>query len=185
VRRRAPRGGDLVVAGASAARTEDRPGRADTIITLGDDGSMNGFMSSAGRQIILRPTPAHGLGTTRVRQAADLTSADKVSSSHRTALPAMWTDADPGVHRAEVPEPRNSAAPPSFQKYVCGKKLYNYDNIEAVRAQDSVLGGFRRVSTPWQTRKRSLNLTTGAATAGSSTPEVIETSTFESKSSGR
>ena len=44
-------------------------------------------------------------------------------------MPGEWTDAD-----TELIERKfaiyGSARHPAFQKFVCGKKLYNYDNLE-------------------------------------------------------
>ena len=44
-------------------------------------------------------------------------------------MPGEWTDAD-----TELIERKFSiyglGAPPAFQKFVCGKKLYNYDSLE-------------------------------------------------------
>ena len=55
--------------------------------------------------------------------------AGKVKSLGVDCVEGEWTDAD-----TELIERKFSiyglGAPPSFQKFVCGKKLYNYDTLE-------------------------------------------------------
>jgi methylamine---glutamate N-methyltransferase subunit B len=56
-------------------------------------------------------------------------TAGKVASLGIDCVPGEWTDAD-----TELIERKfgiyGLGAPPAFQKFVCGKKLYNYDNLE-------------------------------------------------------
>jgi methylamine---glutamate N-methyltransferase subunit B len=55
--------------------------------------------------------------------------AGKVKALGIDCVPGEWTDADTeyinrkfGIY--------DLGSPPEFQKFVCGKKLYNYDNLE-------------------------------------------------------
>jgi len=119
------RGGDLVVKGKVGARTGiDQKG--GTIIVLGDAGSMTGFMMQRGRQIICGDV-GPGLGDSMYD--GEIYVAGKVASLGIDCVPGEWTDAD-----SELIERKFSiyglGAPPQFQKFVCGKKLYNYDTLE-------------------------------------------------------
>ncbi|HLJ02646.1 MAG TPA: hypothetical protein VKT31_04355 [Solirubrobacteraceae bacterium] len=119
------RGGDVVVKGRVGARTGiDQKG--GTIITLGDAGSMTGFMMQRGRQIICGDA-GPGLGDSMYDGVIYV--AGKVKSLGIDCVPGEWTDAD-----TELIERKFSiyelGAPPEFQKFVCGKKLYNYDSLE-------------------------------------------------------
>jgi glutamate synthase domain-containing protein 3 len=119
------RGGDLVVKGRVGARTGiDQKG--GTIITLGDAGSMTAFMMQRGRQIICGDV-GPGLGDSMYD--GEIYVAGKVKSLGIDCVPGEWTDAD-----AELIERKFSiyglGTPPAFQKFVCGKKLYNYDSLE-------------------------------------------------------
>jgi methylamine---glutamate N-methyltransferase subunit B len=119
------RGGDLVVKGRVGARTGiDQKG--GTIITLGDAGSMTAFMMQRGRQIICGDA-GPGLGDSMYD--GEIYVAGKVKSLGIDCVPGEWTDAD-----TELIERKFSiyglGSPPSFQKFVCGKKLYNYDSLE-------------------------------------------------------
>jgi glutamate synthase domain-containing protein 3 len=119
------RGGDLIVKGRVGARTGiDQKG--GTIITLGDAGSMTGFMMQRGRQIICGDA-GPGLGDSMYD--GEIYVAGKVKSLGIDCVPGEWTDAD-----TELIERKFSiyglGAPPEFQKFVCGKKLYNYDSLE-------------------------------------------------------
>ncbi len=44
-------------------------------------------------------------------------------------MPGEWTDADTEFIERKF-RIYDLGAPPEFQKFVCGKKLYNYDNLE-------------------------------------------------------
>jgi glutamate synthase domain-containing protein 3 len=119
------RGGDLVVKGRVGARTGiDQKG--GTIITLGDAGSMTAFMMQRGRQIICGDA-GPGLGDSMYD--GEIYVAGKVKSLGIDCVPGEWTDAD-----TELIERKFSiyglGTPPKFQKFVCGKKLYNYDSLE-------------------------------------------------------
>ena len=119
------RGGDLVVRGRVGARTGiDQKG--GTIIVLGSAGSMTGFMLQRGRQIILGDV-GPGLGDSMYDGVIYV--GGKVKSLGIDCVPGEWTDAD-----TELIERKFSiyglGTPPELQKFVCGKKLYNYDNLE-------------------------------------------------------
>jgi methylamine---glutamate N-methyltransferase subunit B len=119
------RGGDVVVKGQVGARTGiDQKG--GTIIVLGNAGSMNGFMMQRGRQIICGDV-GHGLGDSMYD--GTIYVGGKVRSLGIDCVPGEWTDAD-----TELVERKFSiyglGSPPELQKFVCGKKLYNYDNLE-------------------------------------------------------
>lgn len=119
------RGGDLVVKGQVGARTGiDQKG--GTIIVLGDAGSMTGFMMQRGRQIICGNV-GPGLGDSMYDGVIYV--AGKVHSLGIDCVPGEWTDAD-----SELIERKFSiyglGSPPQFQKFVCGKMLYNYDLLE-------------------------------------------------------
>jgi methylamine---glutamate N-methyltransferase subunit B len=119
------RGGDLIVKGRVGARTGiDQKG--GTIITLGDAGSMTAFMMQRGRQIICGDA-GPGLGDSMYD--GEIYVAGKVKSLGIDCVPGDWNDAD-----TELIERKFSiyglGTPPEFQKFVCGKKLYNYDSLE-------------------------------------------------------
>jgi len=119
------RGGDLVIKGRVGARTGiDQKG--GTIITLGDAGSMTGFMMQRGRQILCGNV-APGLGDSMYD--GEIYVAGKVKALGVDCVPGEWTDDD-----TELIERKFSiyglGSPPAFQKFVCGKKLYNYDSLE-------------------------------------------------------
>jgi glutamate synthase domain-containing protein 3 len=119
------RGGDLVVRGDVGARTGiDQKG--GTIIVGGNAGSMTGFMMQRGRQII-RGDAGAGMGDSMYDGAIYV--GGKVASLGVDCVESEMTDADwelinrkLGIYQLEVPE--------SFRKFVCGKKLWNYDNLE-------------------------------------------------------
>jgi len=119
------RGGDVVVHGKVGARTGiDQKG--GTVIILGDAGSMTGFMMQRGRQIICG-NAGHGLGDSMYDGV--LYVGGKVASLGIDCVPGEWTDADTefvtrkfGIY--------GLGSPPELQKFVCGKKLYNYDSLE-------------------------------------------------------
>jgi glutamate synthase domain-containing protein 3 len=119
------RGGDLVVKGRVGARTGiDQKG--GTIVVLGDAGSMTGFMMQRGR-MILCGNVGHGLGDSMYD--GTIYVAGKVASLGLDCVPGEWTEAD-----TELVERKFSiyglGPPPEFQKFVCGKQLYNYDILE-------------------------------------------------------
>lgn len=119
------RGGDLVVKGRVGARTGiDQKG--GTIIVLGDAGSMTGFMMQRGR-IILCGDVGPGLGDSMYD--GTIYVAGKVKSLGIDCVPGEWTDADTEVIERKF-RIYGLGSPPEFQKFVCGKKLYNYDSLE-------------------------------------------------------
>jgi glutamate synthase domain-containing protein 3 len=121
----AMRGGDLVIKGAVGARTGiDQKG--GTIIVGGDAGTMTAFMMQRGRQIILGNV-GNGLGDSMYD--GTIYVAGKVKSLGIDCVEGEWTDAD-----TELVERKfriyGLGEPPPLQKFVCGKLLYNYDNLE-------------------------------------------------------
>ena len=119
------RGGDLVVKGQTGARTGiDQKG--GTIIVLGSAGSMTGFMMQRGRQIICGDA-GPGLGDSMYD--GTIYVGGKVKSLGIDCVPGEWTDADTELIERKF-RIYGLGSPPQFQKFVCGKKLYNYDNLE-------------------------------------------------------
>ena len=119
------RGGDLVVKGRVGARTGiDQKG--GTIIVLGRAGSMTGFMMQRGRQIILGDV-GPGLGDSMYD--GTIYVGGKVKSLGIDCVPGDWTDADTELIERKF-RIYDLGTPPSFQKFVCGKVLYNYDSLE-------------------------------------------------------
>ena len=121
----AMRGGDLVVKGQVGARTGiDQKG--GSIIVLGHVGAMTGFMMQRGRQVICG-NAGPGLGDSMYD--GTIYVAGKVKSLGIDCVPGEWEEAD-----TEFVERKfriyGLGDPPDFQKFVCGKVLYNYDNLE-------------------------------------------------------
>jgi len=119
------RGGDVLVRGRVGARTGiDQKG--GTVIVLGDAGSMTGFMMQRGRQILLGDV-GPGLGDSMYD--GTIYVGGKVKALGVDCVPGEWTAAD-----TEFIERKFSiyglGSPPELQKFVCGKQLYNYDNLE-------------------------------------------------------
>ena len=119
------RGGDVVVRGDVGARTGiDQKG--GTIIVGGNAGMMTGFMLQRGRQIICG-NAGGGLGDSMYDGAIYV--GGKVTSLGVDCVEAGLTPADDellsrklGIYGIEPPGP--------FRKFVCGRKLWNYDNLE-------------------------------------------------------
>ncbi len=121
----AMRGGDLVVKGRVGARTGiDQKG--GSIIVLGDAGAMTGFMMQRGRMIFCGNV-GNGLGDSMYD--GQIYVGGKVASLGIDCVPGDWTDADTEFIERKF-RIYGLGAPPEFQKFVCGKKLYNYDNLE-------------------------------------------------------
>jgi glutamate synthase domain-containing protein 3 len=119
------RGGDLVVKGQVGARTGiDQKG--GTILVLGDAGSMTGFMMQRGRQIICGDV-GNGLGDSMYD--GTIYVGGKVASLGVDCVAGEWTDADTELIERKF-RIYGLGSPPELQKFVCGKKLYNYDNLE-------------------------------------------------------
>jgi methylamine---glutamate N-methyltransferase subunit B len=121
----AMRGGDLVVKGRVGARTGiDQKG--GTIIVLGDAGVNTAFMMQRGRQIILGDV-GDGLGDSMYD--GELYVGGRVKSLGIDCVPGEWTDADTELIERKF-RIYGLGTPPELQKFVCGKKLYNYDTLE-------------------------------------------------------
>jgi len=119
------RGGDLIVKGRVGARTGiDQKG--GTIIVLGSAGLMNGFMMQRGRQIICGDV-GNGLGDSMYD--GTIYVGGKVRSLGVDCVPGEWTDADTEFVERKF-RIHGLGATPELQKFVCGKRLYNYDNLE-------------------------------------------------------
>jgi glutamate synthase domain-containing protein 3 len=119
------RGGDLVVSGSVGARTGiDQKG--GTIIVGGDAGSMTGFMMQRGRQIICGNV-GPGLGDSMYD--GTIYVGGEVASLGIDCVPGDWTDADTELIERKF-RIYGLDRPASFQKFVCGKMLYNYDQLE-------------------------------------------------------
>jgi methylamine---glutamate N-methyltransferase subunit B len=119
------RGGDLVVKGHVGARTGiDQKG--GTILALGNAGSMTAFMMQRGRQIICGDV-GPGLGDSMYD--GTIYVGGKIASLGIDCVEGEWTEAD-----TELVERKfriyELGSPPELRKFVCGKKLYNYDNLE-------------------------------------------------------
>jgi methylamine---glutamate N-methyltransferase subunit B len=119
------RGGDLVIKGRTGARTGiDQKG--GTIIVMGSAGSMTGFMMQRGRQIILGDV-GHGLGDSMYD--GTLYVGGKVASLGIDCVEDEWTDADTELIERKF-RIYGLGEAPELKKFVCGKKLYNYDSLE-------------------------------------------------------
>lgn len=121
----AMRGGDLVVRGHVGARTGiDQKG--GTIIVGGDAGTMTGFMMQRGRQIICGDVGA-GLGDSMYDGAIYV--AGSVASLGVDCVEAEMSDADHELIDRKF-RIYGMNKPDTFRKFVCGKKLWNYDSLE-------------------------------------------------------
>src|SRR5579862_1725619 len=119
------RGGDVVVKGQAGARTGiDQKG--GTVIVLGDAGSMTGFMMQRGRQIICGDV-GPGLGDSMYDGIFYI--GGKVKSLGVDCVEGEWTDADTEFIERKF-RIYDLGSPPPLQKFVCSKKLYNYDSLE-------------------------------------------------------
>ena len=119
------RGGDLVVKGDVGARTGiDQKG--GTIIALGNAASMTGFMMQRGRQIICGDV-GPGLGDSMYD--GTIYVGGKVAALGIDCVEGEWTDADTELIERKFSN-YDLGSPPELRKFVCGKKLYNYDSLE-------------------------------------------------------
>jgi methylamine---glutamate N-methyltransferase subunit B len=119
------RGGDLVVRGSVGARTGiDQKG--GTILVGGDAGSLTGFMMQRGRIIVCGDAGAH-LGDSMYD--GTIYVAGTVKSLGIDCVPGAWTDADTEMIERKF-RIYGMGGPPPFEKFVCGKRLYNYDTLE-------------------------------------------------------
>ena len=87
---------------------------------------MTGFMMQRGRQIICGD--AGRASATRCTTGRS-TSPGKVKSLGIDCVPGEWTDADTELIERKF-RIYGLGSPPEFQKFVCGKVLYNYDSLE-------------------------------------------------------
>jgi glutamate synthase domain-containing protein 3 len=119
------RGGDLVIKGQVGARTGiDQKG--GSIIVLGDAGSMTAFMMQRGRQVICGNV-GPGLGDSMYD--GRIYVAGKVKSLGIDCVPGEWDETDTEFIERKF-RIYGLGDPPEFQKFVCGKQLYNYDQLE-------------------------------------------------------
>jgi methylamine---glutamate N-methyltransferase subunit B len=119
------RGGDVVVHGRVGARTGiDQKG--GTVIVGGSAGSMTGFMMQRGRQIICGDV-GPGLGDSMYDGIIYV--GGKIASLGIDCVEGEWTDADTEYIERKF-RIYGLGSPPELQKFVCGKKLYNYDSLE-------------------------------------------------------
>ena len=119
------RGGDLVVRGDVGARTGiDQKG--GTIIVGGNAGTMTGFMLQRGRQIICGNVGG-GLGDSMYDGAIYV--GGKVTSLGVDCVEAELSADDHELLQRKL-RIYGMSPPGSFRKFVCGKKLWNYDSLE-------------------------------------------------------
>jgi len=119
------RGGDVVVHGRVGARTGiDQKG--GTVIIAGSAGSMTGFMMQRGRQVILGDV-GPGLGDSMYD--GEIYVGGKGKSLGVDCVEGEWNDADTELIDRKF-RIYGLGDPPEFTKFVCGKKLYNYDQLE-------------------------------------------------------
>ena len=112
-------------AGYSARDYAKRDPRS-TVIVLGDAGSMTSFMMQRGRVVICGDV-GPGLGDSMYD--GTIYVAGKVKSLGIDCVPGEWTDADTELIERKF-RIYGLGSPPEFQKFVCGKVLYNYDSLE-------------------------------------------------------
>ena len=127
---------------------------------------MTGFMMQRGR-MILCGNVGPGLGDSMYD--GTIYVGGKVASLGIDCVPGEWTDADTEFIERKF-RIHGLGSPPELQKFVCGKKLYNYDNLEPSERKLVPDG-----EQPDERRPRR--------TAGSSRPRSSTTST-SSPSSG-
>jgi len=121
----AVRGGDLVVKGDVGARTGiDQKG--GSIIVGGNAGLMTAFMMQRGRQIICGNV-GPGLGDSMYHGAIFV--GGKVASLGVDCIEAEVTQSDAEIIGRKLDYYRIDR-PASFRKFVCARKLWNYDSLE-------------------------------------------------------
>ena len=119
------RGGDLVVKGDVGARTGiDQKG--GTIIAGGNAGLLTGFMMQRGRQIICGNV-GNGLGDSMYDGAIFV--GGKVASLGVDCEEAEVTEADGEMLESKLGY-YGIEHPGTFKKFVCARKLWNYDSLE-------------------------------------------------------
>jgi len=94
--------------------------------TVGDAGAMTGFMMQRGR-MVLCGNVGPGLGDSMYD--GTIYVGGTVKALGIDCVPGEWTDADTEFIERKF-RIYGLGSPPEFQKFVCGKKLYNYDNLE-------------------------------------------------------
>jgi methylamine---glutamate N-methyltransferase subunit B len=119
------RGGDVVVRGDVGARSGiDQKG--GTILVGGNAGMMTGFMLQRGRQIICGNVGG-GLGDSMYDGAIYV--GGKVTSLGVDCVEAGLTPEDDEFLARKL-RIYGIEPPGAFRKFVCGRKLWNYDNLE-------------------------------------------------------
>lgn len=119
------RGGDLIVKGDVGARTGiDQKG--GTIIVLGNAGINSGFMMQRGRQIICGDAGSN-LGDSMYDGAIYV--AGRVRSLGVDCVAGSWNAADSELIERKF-RIHGLGDPPAFEKFVCGRRLHNYDSLE-------------------------------------------------------
>ncbi len=119
------RGGDLVIKGDVGARTGiDQKG--GTIISGGNAGLLTGFMMQRGRQIICG-NAGHGLGDSMYDGAIYV--GGKVASLGVDCVEAELTADDSEMLHGKL-HYYGIGNPGTFRKFICAKKLWNYDSLE-------------------------------------------------------
>ncbi len=119
------RGGDIVVKGSVGARTGiDQKG--GTILVMGDAGMNNGFMLQRGRQIYCGNV-GPGLGDSMYD--GTIYVGGTVASLGVDCVEGEMNDADHEFLNRKF-SIYGLGEPPAFRKFVCGKQLWNYDNLE-------------------------------------------------------
>lgn len=119
------RGGDLIIKGDVGARTGiDQKG--GTIIVGGNVGINTGFMMQRGRQIICG-NAGENLGDSMYD--GTIYVAGKVQSLGIDCVAGEWNEADTEFINRKF-SIHGLGDPPSFEKFVCGKQLHNYDSLE-------------------------------------------------------
>ena len=100
--------------------------KGGTIIVGGNAGSMTAFMMQRGRQIICGDV-GPGLGDSMYD--GTIYVAGTVKSLGIDCVEGEWTDEDTELIDRKF-RIYGLDKPDAFRKYVCGKMLYNYDNLE-------------------------------------------------------
>ena len=119
------RGGDVIVHGQVGARS-CIDGKGGTVIVMGDAGSMTGFMMQRGRLIVCGDV-GPGLGDSMYD--GTIYVGGNVASLGIDCVPAEWDDADTEFVQRKF-SLHGLGEPPELKKFVCGRKLYNYDTLE-------------------------------------------------------
>jgi len=131
------RGGDLVVQGSVGARTGiDQKG--GLVMVGGNAGSMTGFMMQRGRQIICGNV-GPGLGDSMYD--GSLYVGGEVASLGVDCVESELDESDHEYLDRKFGLYPGVARPDRFRKFVCGKMLWNYDNLEPSERKLVHVGG--------------------------------------------